>query len=144
MTTTVRPLPFPSNTCGLRGRAHLSTCGRSGRRPHPAAGVTVARVARGGSGLEVRPAERVVLLDGRPVDLTRREFDVLAYLAARPRQVVTREELLTQVWGSQIDWQDPATVTEHIRRLRRKLEPGHETTEWVTTVRGVGYRFSPA
>ena len=63
-----------------------------------------------------------VELDGELLDLTPKEFDLLAFLAASPDQVYSREELLEHVWGSTQDWQDPATVTEHVRRLRLKLE----------------------
>lgn len=80
---------------------------------------------------------------GREIELTRREFDLLAYLVARPREVVTREQLLAQVWGSSTDWQDPATVTEHVRRVRGKIDPAGRAPRWITTVRGVGYRFEP-
>ncbi len=55
--------------------------------------------------------------------LTAREFDLLAFLAAAPRQVFSRADLLEQVWDSSPDYQDPSTVTVHIRRLRHKIEP---------------------
>ena len=54
----------------------------------------------------------------------------------------SREELLEHVWGSTQDWQDPATVTEHVRRLRLKIEKDPGAPEWLQTVRGVGYRLS--
>ena len=68
-----------------------------------------------------------VELDGQALDLTPKEFDLLAFLAASPDQVYSREELLEHVWGSTQDWQDPATVTEHVRRLRLKLEADPST-----------------
>ena len=83
-----------------------------------------------------------VELDGQALDLTPKEFDLLAFLAASPDQVYSREELLEHVWGSTQDWQDPATVTEHVRRLRLKLEADPSTPRWLQTVRGVGYRLS--
>jgi two-component system alkaline phosphatase synthesis response regulator PhoP len=88
-----------------------------------------------------RTAHRVEVYD-KPVDLTPKEFDLLAFLAASPDQVFTREELLEHVWGSTQEWQDPATVTEHIRRLRLKMEHDPGEPRWLHTVRGVGYRFS--
>jgi DNA-binding response OmpR family regulator len=94
-------------------------------------------------GLEIDPATREVRLGGRVVDLTRREFDLLAFLAAAPRQVFTRAQLLAQVWDSSPDWQDPATVTVHVGHLRQKLEPDPSRPRWLVTVRGVGYRFEP-
>jgi two-component system, OmpR family, phosphate regulon response regulator PhoB len=83
-----------------------------------------------------------VELDGEMLDLTPKEFDLLAFLASSPDQVYSREELLEHVWGSTQDWQDPATVTEHVRRLRLKLEADPASPRWLQTVRGVGYRLS--
>jgi DNA-binding response OmpR family regulator len=86
---------------------------------------------------------REVHVDGEVVELTAREFDLLDYVAGSPRQVFSREQLLRQVWGSSSEWQDPATVTEHVRRVRRKIEADPDQPRWVMTVRGVGYRFDP-
>jgi len=77
------------------------------------------------------------------VTTTAREFDLLAFLASSPRQVFTRQQLLAHVWNSRTEWQDPDTVTEHVRRLRRRIEPDMERPRWIRTVRGVGYRFDP-
>jgi DNA-binding response OmpR family regulator len=86
---------------------------------------------------------REVRIGETRVDLTQREFDLLAYLASSPGQVFSREQLLDQVWGSSSDWQDSKTVTEHIRRLRVKLEVNAaDGTDWIRTVHGVGYAFS--
>jgi DNA-binding response OmpR family regulator len=82
---------------------------------------------------------REVTLGGEPVDLTRRELDLLAYLAGRPNAVVPRDELLSSVWESSAEWQTPATVTEHVRRVRLKLGGA----AWIESVRGIGYRFVP-
>ncbi len=86
---------------------------------------------------------REVLVDGTLVPTTAKEFDLLAYLAASPRQVLSRNQLLQQVWASSSEWQDEATVTEHVRRLRLKIEQDPERPRWIVTVRGVGYRFDP-
>ncbi|HEX9855055.1 MAG TPA: response regulator transcription factor [Acidimicrobiia bacterium] len=80
---------------------------------------------------------------GAVVELTPKEFDLLAFLAASPRQVFSRGQLLEQVWDSSADYQDPSTVTVHIRRLRLKLEADPEDPRWLKTVWGVGYRFEP-
>jgi DNA-binding response OmpR family regulator len=77
------------------------------------------------------------------VPLTAKEFDLLAFLASSPRQVFSRQQLLEQVWESSSDWQDEATVTEHVRRLRRKIEIDPDNPQRIVTVRGVGYRFEP-
>jgi DNA-binding response OmpR family regulator len=94
-------------------------------------------------GLVIDQSAREVRLGGTVVPMTAKEFDLLAFLAAAPRQVFTREQLLRQVWDSSTEWQDDATVTEHVRRLRRKIEPDPDRPRWLVTVRGVGYRFEP-
>ncbi len=86
---------------------------------------------------------REVFLDGAVVALTPKEFDLLARLAESPRQVFSRAQLLDLVWSSSPDYQDPATVTVHIGRLRQKLESNPEHPRWLVTVRSVGYRFEP-
>jgi DNA-binding response OmpR family regulator len=93
--------------------------------------------------LRIDPATREVERSGILVDLTAKEFDLLAFLASSPRQVFSREQLLRQVWASSSEWQDQATVTEHVRRVRRKIEVDSDRPRWITTVRGVGYRFVP-
>ncbi len=95
------------------------------------------------AGLTIDTGAREVLAAGAPVELTAREFDLLAFLAASPRQVFSRGQLLEQVWDSSPDYQDPSTVTVHVRRIRRKIEPDPENPRWVVTVWGVGYRFEP-
>jgi DNA-binding response OmpR family regulator len=94
-------------------------------------------------GLTIDMPGREVSADGIEVELTAREFDLLAFLASTPRQVFSRGQLLKQVWDSSTDWQDPATVTVHVRRLRQKIEADPQNPRWITTVWGVGYRFEP-
>jgi DNA-binding response OmpR family regulator len=93
--------------------------------------------------LVVDVGSREVLLDGVAVQLTPKEFDLLLTLARSPRQVFSRAQLLDVVWASSPDYQDPATVTVHVGRLRQKLEADAEVPRWITTVRGIGYRFEP-
>ncbi|HYD10880.1 MAG TPA: EAL domain-containing protein, partial [Acidimicrobiales bacterium] len=87
--------------------------------------------------------QRLAVLGGRPLTMTRRELDLLAYLASNTDRVVSREELLRSVWSSSAEWQSPATVTEHVRRVRAKLEDADDAGEhqWIVAVRGSGYRF---
>lgn len=94
-------------------------------------------------GLSIDPATREVRAAGRVVELTRREFDLLLHLAANPRQVFSRAQLLESVWDSSPEWQDPATVTVHIRRLRTKIENDPDEPRRIVTMWGVGYRFEP-
>lgn len=90
--------------------------------------------------ISVDPGSRTVSVESSPIDLTRREFDLLAFLAQQPGQVFSRAQLLDHVWDSSTEWQDPATVTVHVRRLRAKL--GGDPERFIETVWGVGYRFA--
>ncbi len=90
-------------------------------------------------GLEVDVSARRALLDGRPLALTTREFDLLAFLMRHPDQAFTRAELLAKVWGW--DFGDQSTVTVHVRRLREKIEPDPARPRHIVTVWGVGYRY---
>jgi DNA-binding response OmpR family regulator len=94
-------------------------------------------------GLVIDLQTRDVTLAGERAEMTAKEFDLLAFLAGSPRQVFSREQLLRHVWGSSSEWQSDATITEHVRRLRRKIEEDPDRPRWITTVRGVGYRFEP-
>ena len=94
-------------------------------------------------GLLIDLQTREVTVGRDKAELTAKEFDLLAFLAGSPRQVFSREQLLRQVWESSSDWQSDATITEHVRRLRRKIEADPDNPRWITTVRGVGYRFEP-
>lgn len=86
---------------------------------------------------------REVTLNGITIEMTPKEFDLVAFFAHSPRQVFSRGQLLEHVWDSSADWQDPSTVTVHVRRLRRKIEEDPDNPRWITTVWGVGYRFEP-
>ena len=94
-------------------------------------------------GMVLNELTREVIIDGQAVELTAKEFDLLAFLIRSPRQVFSRGQLLEHVWASRSEWQDEATVTEHVRRVRHKVEKDPEKPRWITTVRGVGYRFEP-
>lgn len=87
----------------------------------------------------IDPAARLASLHGIPLQVTVREFDLLAFLLKHPHQAFSREELLSSVWG----WVhgDLSTVTVHVRRLREKIEPDPQHPRWLRTVWGVGYRF---
>jgi DNA-binding response OmpR family regulator len=87
-------------------------------------------------GLSIDPARREALLDGRRLELSRREFDLLAYLAARPGAVVSRRELLTEVWHQA--YGDDQTIDVHVSWLRRKLGETAARPRYLHTVRGVG------
>lgn len=93
-----------------------------------------------GGPIVIDEAAYTVSVDHRPLDLTYTEFELLKYLVTHPGRVLTRETLLSEVWGYDY-YGGTRTVDVHIRRLRAKLGP--ETEPCITTVRNVGYRFSP-
>lgn len=88
-------------------------------------------------------ARRDAHVFGQPVDLTPREFDLLAHLAGSSGRVCSREELLRDVWHSSKEWQSAKTVTEHIRRLRNKIEPDPLHPVLIVTTGRAGYRWTP-
>jgi DNA-binding response OmpR family regulator len=93
--------------------------------------------------LQINENTHEVRVAGTLLDLTSKEFALLSFIASTPRQVYTRSQLLEHVWASSSEWQNEATVTEHIRRLRAKIETDPDHPKWIKTVRGVGYRFEP-
>ena len=93
-------------------------------------------------GLHIDPGMHKVTVHGREIELPAREYDLLTFLASSPQQVFSREELLERLWPNGGD-RNPATVTEHVARIRRRIEDDPDRPRWVKTVRGVGYRFDP-
>jgi len=93
--------------------------------------------------LSIDTRARRVRLNDAVIELTAKEFDLLAFLASSPREVFSRQQLLEEVWHSAGEWQDPGTVTEHVHRLRGKLEPDKQNPRWIRTVRAAGYAFEP-
>jgi DNA-binding response OmpR family regulator len=89
--------------------------------------------------LRVDPAARRAFLGAAELALTTREFDLLAFLIARPGRAFTRAELLAQVWGW--DFGDHSTVTVHVRRLREKIEVDPTQPRRIATIWGTGYRW---
>jgi two-component system, OmpR family, response regulator ResD len=92
--------------------------------------------------LQIDVAGRSVHLDGEELALTQREFDLLAYLAARPGRVFSRDQLMEAVWDFPF-FTDTSTVTVHVRRLRAKLDDDPARPRFIETVWGVGYRLRP-
>lgn len=93
-------------------------------------------------GLEIDLPTRTVKVDGEPVHLTPKEFDLLYHLASQPRHVFTREQILEEVWGYPTRKGDLRTVDTHIKRLRKKLQEERGEHSWnLATVWGIGYKF---
>ncbi|MFD7923241.1 response regulator transcription factor [Streptomyces sp. NPDC059740] len=86
--------------------------------------------------LTVDAATRSVKVGGRPVPVTRKEFDLLSLLASRPGMIFSRRQILQQVWGD-VDVSRSRTIDTHVNSLRKKLG----TADWIVTVRGVGFRL---
>jgi len=123
--------PFSPRELVARIRAVL-------RRIEGAAAET-EKIASGG--LEIDIKTREVVLEGREIELTPTEFDLLAYLARHPGQVFTRLQLLREVQGYTYD-AFARTIDTHIKNLRRKLEEDPKKPRYIQTVHGVGYRFA--
>ena len=124
--------PYDTAQMEARIRAVLR---RGGQRDEPE-----TEIRHGGLVLDL--ARRAASLDGRPLDLTRLEFDLLAYLARRSPEVVSRRELLAEVWRQPYGGADK-TVDVHLSWLRRKLGESASEPRFLHTVRGVGVKLEP-
>jgi DNA-binding response OmpR family regulator len=124
--------PFSAHELAARVRAVL----RRGRRSSRSDRMTVGD-------LEVNPDLREVHVSGQLVSLTRREFDLLAFLAARSPAVVARDEIMTEVWDAH--WFGSTdTLDVHISQIRRKIEPDPHRPRYLHTARGFGYQLRDA
>ncbi len=117
----------------VEARLRLAT----GRRAAERMGDSATQLIRGG-GVEIDEASYTTTLEGRVLDLTFKEFELLKYLAQHPGRVFSRAQLLQEVWGYDY-FGGTRTVDVHVRRLRAKLGPEHDLL--IGTVRNVGYRF---
>lgn len=84
---------------------------------------------------------RIVTVDGNPITLTGKEFDLLLFLAANKGRVFTKKQIYTQVWEEDYAFDD-SNIMSFISKLRKKIEPDPEQPFYIQTVRGVGYRFN--
>ncbi|ADL50434.1 response regulator transcription factor [Clostridium cellulovorans] len=91
-------------------------------------------------GLQVKKPSRQVFINGKEVNLTQKEFDLLLYLVENPNRVFGREELFERIWGLEA-LGDNATITVHIGRIRDKIESNPSEPQYIETVWGAGYRF---
>jgi DNA-binding response OmpR family regulator len=125
--------PFSGAEVIARIRAILRRTGAAGEAAEPEP-VTVGE-------LELDPGARRVRLRGEELQLSRKEFDLLAELVAHAGRVVTREDLMARVWDE--NWfGSTKTLDVHIRWLRQKLDDAPDAPRYVHTVRGVGFRFT--
>ncbi|WP_328296835.1 winged helix-turn-helix domain-containing protein [Streptomyces sp. NBC_00435] len=126
----VRPEPGPLDLGGLPAPGVDA----------PAAPAPAPTPVPSDDGIRVDRARRLVEVDGRELELTYLEFDLLAHLVAHPYTVHTRDALISDIWGYG-HFGDGRTVDVHVARLRRKLGPAHRSR--ITTVRRVGYKYVP-
>ncbi|SDC73743.1 two component transcriptional regulator, winged helix family [Geodermatophilus telluris] len=126
----VKPFSLPELAARLRAVLRRSSDAR------PTASVEVGD-------LVIDTAAHEATVKGELLPLRPLEHDLLAFLAASPRQVFSPEQLLERVWGGGADRQSASTVAEHVYRLRQKLQRAEVTTPRIVTVRGVGYRLDP-
>jgi phosphate regulon transcriptional regulator PhoB len=91
-------------------------------------------------GLKIDFSTYEVLLHGKTIKLTLKEFELLRFLVQNPNRVLSRDQLLDRVWGGDT-FVTPRTVDVHIRRLRKAIEKDDSTPKWILTLRGVGYKF---
>ena len=134
--------PFSPRELMARIRTLMRRPRRSGATEHRNATAGTADESRRVFGaLVIDVLAREVTLEGRPVELTRTEFDLLETLSERPRVVFSRSRLLQRVWDGGEWTGDEHLVDVHIGRLRRKLGDGAREAKYVLTIRGVGYRM---
>jgi two-component system, OmpR family, response regulator ResD len=130
------PKPFAPREVVSRVNAVLRRIGE----PLPEPGERLECRLPSGGDLMIDAGARMVVVGGKNIALSAKEFDLLYYFARHPRQVFNREQLLEHVWGYEF-FGDASTVTVHIRRLREKVETDPSNPKVIVTVWGVGYKF---
>ena len=91
--------------------------------------------------LTLNPEERETTLEGKPVSLPRKEFQILALLMANPERVIARDTIIRSVWGDEYVG-NMKTLDVHIKRLRRKIQADGTPPRAIVTVRGFGYKLT--
>jgi two-component system, OmpR family, response regulator RegX3 len=115
--------------------ARIRAIQRRGRAPDARRGPIVV------GAIALDPSSRTVTKDGEPVELAAKEFDLLRFLMSRAGEVVGREEIMDEVWDPH--WFGPTkTLDVHVSWLRKKIEDEPSSPSYLTTVRGVGFRFA--
>jgi DNA-binding response OmpR family regulator len=128
ITKPFSPRELVARVKAVLRRASAGTMLETGERP----------ITRGD--LRIDPRARSVEAQGKGLELTSKEFDLLWFFASHPGQVFTRTQLLDHIWGYEF-YGDASTVTVHVRRVREKIEPDPANPRYITTVWGVGYKF---
>jgi DNA-binding response OmpR family regulator len=126
--------PFSPGELVARVKAHISRYERLvGKNEHKNELINIR-------GLRIDKSSRRVFINDNEAALTTKEFDTLAFLAANPNRVFSKEELFDRVWGMD-SLGDVATVTVHIKKIREKIELDTSNPQYIETIWGAGYRF---
>ncbi len=126
--------PFSPSELVARVKAHL---GRYDRLVGKYGAVNEVLKVRD---IEIDKTARRVVVNGKEIVLTSKEFDLFTFLASHPNRVFSKEELFRKIWGMEI-MGDSATITVHIKKIREKTEGDHGKQNYIETIWGVGYRF---
>lgn len=126
--------PFSPAELIARIKSHM-------RRYERLKGHTVSEVIEH-KGLEINIASHKVMVNGMPVQLTTKEYELLFFLASNPNIVFTKTHLFDTIWGDEC-YGDNATVAVHIQKIRKKIEKDPSNPEFIETLWGTGYRFNP-
>ncbi len=127
--------PFSPIELIARIKAHLRRQSKSG--PSSAGSNNVLLFKN----LKIDLAAYIVTVDGKTVNMTNKEFELLKLLAQNPNQVLTKDQIISAVWGNNY-YGDDNTIPVHIRKIREKIEKDPGKPEFILTVWGVGYRFT--
>ncbi len=126
--------PFSPGELVARVKAHLARFRR----------LTGKTISREGTlhirGMEIDPDARTITVEGKPVELTSKEFDILLFMARNPNKVFSKDQLFDRIWGLEA-FGDTTTVTVHIGKIREKTETDPKNPQYIETVWGAGYRF---
>jgi DNA-binding response OmpR family regulator len=133
LTKPFSMLELAARVKGVFRRAEQAAAAQSATAPH-------AQLIQAGA-LRIDLQRHLATVDGQPVELTAKEFELLAHFARAPGRVYTRAQLLDQVWGYSHSGYEH-TVNSHINRLRSKIERDPGNPDYIQTVWGVGYKFA--
>ena len=130
--------PFSMRELIARVKANIRRTGMNAASSATAASTAMPVVGS----LSINTDSRQVFRDGKPMDLTTREYELLTFLASHPNKVYSRIDLMEQVWNYGYVGDDQRTVDVTVRRLREKIETDPANPKYILTRRGVGYYFS--
>jgi DNA-binding response OmpR family regulator len=127
--------PFSPAELAARIKAHI-------KRYERLKGLTAVCEVIQHKGLEINTAAHKVFVNGREMQLTTKEYEVLVFLASNPNVVFSKEHIFDTIWGTEYSG-DTATVAVHIQKIRKKIEKDPSNPEYIETLWGTGYRFNP-